>query len=158
VSNYFSYYNSPIGLLELKANEEQLLQALFVTEKDKAEYLNPVMLNAHQQLKEYFDGKRRTFDLPLHIQSTAFTEYVWKQLLNIPFGEALSYKKFAEQIGNSKATRAIGTANGKNQFMIIIPCHRVLGSNGGLVGYAGGLDKKHWLLHFEAKASGKILF
>ena len=109
----------------------------------------PVIKEAFGQLSEYFSGKRKTFNLPLLLKGTDFQKQVWQALLKIPFGETRSYKQIAETIGNPKAVRAVGMANNKNPFLIIVPCHRVIGANGKLVGYAVGLDKKEYLLRLE---------
>lgn len=104
------------------------------------------------QLREYFEGERKVFDLPLKISGTPFQEMVWGELLKIPYGETRSYKDIATSIGNPKASRAVGMANNRNKIAIIIPCHRVIGANGSLTGYAGGLDIKEKLLLLEKKA------
>jgi len=105
--------------------------------------------NASSQLNEYLNGIRNTFDLPLNPEGTEFQKKVWAALCEIPYGETRSYKQIAEAAGNSKASRAVGMANNKNPIMIFIPCHRVIGANGSLVGYAGGLDMKEKLLNLE---------
>ena len=105
--------------------------------------------NAFRQLSEYLNGKRVAFDLPLNPEGTEFQKKVWTALCKIPYGETRSYKQIAEAVGNSKASRAVGMANNKNPIMIFIPCHRVIGANGSLVGYAGGLDMKEELLALE---------
>lgn len=110
--------------------------------------------NASNQLNEYLNGKRATFDLPLNPEGTEFQKKVWTALREIPYGETRSYKQIAEAVGNSKASRAVGMANNKNPIMIFIPCHRVIGANGSLVGYAGGLDIKEKLLALE---KGKVI-
>jgi O-6-methylguanine DNA methyltransferase len=102
-----------------------------------------------RQLKEYFSGKRQDFDLPLHLIGTEFQKLVWRQLCQVPFGQTASYKKIAERIGRPKAMRAVGQANHRNPIPIVIPCHRIIGSNGHLVGFGGGLDKKRFLLSLE---------
>ena len=109
----------------------------------------PVIKEAFRQLSEYFSGKRKTFNLPLLLKGTDFQKQVWQELLKIPFGETRSYKQIAEAIGNPKAVRAVGMANNKNPLLIVVPCHRVIGANGKLVGYAVGLDKKEYLLRLE---------
>lgn len=109
----------------------------------------PVIKEAFRQLSEYFSGKRKTFNLPLLLKGTDFQKQVWQALLKIPFGETRSYKQIAEAIGNPKAVRAVGMANNKNPLLIVVPCHRVIGANGKLVGYAVGLDKKEYLLRLE---------
>lgn len=110
----------------------------------------PLLNNAFEQLQEYLAGKRKIFNLPLSPIGTAFQKRVWQELLNIPYGETASYKEIAEKIGCAKAYRAVGLANNKNPIPIFIPCHRVIGSNGKLVGYAGGLNIKSQLLNIEA--------
>ena len=109
----------------------------------------PVIKEAFAQLSEYFSGKRKTFNLPLLLKGTDFQKQVWQALLKIPFGETRSYKQIAEAIGNPKAVRAVGMANNKNPLLIVVPCHRVIGANSKLVGYAVGLDKKEYLLRLE---------
>lgn len=105
------------------------------------------------ELQEYFDGKRKTFDVPLHTPGNDFSQSVWKTLQEIPYGETCSYKEQADKMNNPKAIRAIATTNGRNRLAIIIPCHRVIGSNGSMTGYAAGIDKKKWLLKFERENS-----
>ena len=111
----------------------------------------PLIRKAHQQLTEYLKGGRKTFDLPLNPQGTEFQKRVWKALCDIPYGETRSYKQIAEAIGHPKAMRAVGMANNRNPLLIVVPCHRVIGANGKLVGYAAGLDKKAFLLQLESK-------
>lgn len=113
----------------------------------------PVIVSAMTQLTEYFAGTRQTFDLPLAPAGTDFQKKVWAALCTIPYGETRSYKEIALQINNPKGCRAVGMANNRNPIMLIIPCHRVIGSNGSLVGYAGGLDVKEWLLTHEKSNS-----
>ncbi|NNH26175.1 methylated-DNA--[protein]-cysteine S-methyltransferase [Acinetobacter terrestris] len=148
---------SPIGTLKLVANETALVAVLWENENPKRVRLaelveqadHPVLLETQKQLTEYFAGKRQQFDLPLDFAGTEFQQKVWQALLSIPFGETRSYRDIAEQIGNVKAVRAVGAANGKNPISIIAPCHRVVGTNGKLVGFAGGLDNKDILLRLE---------
>jgi methylated-DNA-[protein]-cysteine S-methyltransferase len=116
-------------------------------EKDET----PILSACMQQLDEYFAGQRQTFDFPINQKGTPFQQNVWKHLLTIPFGKTTSYLNLSKQIGNVKAIRAIASANGKNKLAIVVPCHRVIGSNMSLVGYAGGLWRKKWLLDHEAK-------
>lgn len=110
---------------------------------------HPILLETQKQLNEYFAGQRQKFDVPLYFEGTEFQQKVWQALLTIPFGETRSYKQIAEQISNVKAVRAVGAANGKNPISIIAPCHRVVGANGKLVGFAGGLANKDILLKIE---------
>lgn len=112
---------------------------------------NRLLKKAAKQVDEYFQGTRKTFDLPLSVQGTDFQNKAWTTLQAIPYGETRSYQAQAEMLGNKKAVRAVGGANNKNPIAIIIPCHRVLGKNGKLVGYASGIDKKAWLLDHEAR-------
>ena len=148
---------SPVGLLKLVAHETALVAVLWENENPKRVRLaelveqadHPVLLETKKQLTEYFAGKRQQFDLPLDFAGTEFQHKVWQALLSIPFGETRSYRDIAEQIGNVKAVRAVGAANGKNPISIIAPCHRVVGTNGKLVGFAGGLDNKDILLRLE---------
>ncbi len=113
------------------------------------EEINPVLEKAIKQLDEYFSGQRKVFELPLNPQGTEFQKKVWGNLLKIPYGQTVSYKRLAEMSGNSFASRAVGMANNKNPIAIIIPCHRVIGADGKLTGYAGGLDLKRELIELE---------
>ena len=148
---------SPVGKLKLVAHDQALLAILWENENPKRVPLftsvldenHPVLLKVQQQLNEYFNGQRKIFDIPLEFNGTDFQMKVWQALLTIPYGEIRSYKEIAEQIGNVKAVRAVGAANGKNPISIIAPCHRVVGANGHLVGFAGGLDHKETLLKIE---------
>jgi len=153
----YKYINSPVGQLKLVANENALVAVLWDNENPKrvrlAELIEDVshsiLLNTQQQLSEYFSGQRKVFDIPLDFEGTDFQKQVWSALLTIPYGETRSYKQIAQQLGNEKAVRAVGAANGKNPISIIAPCHRVIGAGGALVGFAGGLDKKEILLSLE---------
>ena len=141
------YYQSPLGWFELVTDENALLELQFVGSGDKAEtkpqgYVQEVV----QQLDQYFDGQRQDFELNLKPAGTDFQKSVWASLQTIPFGETVSYQDVAAQIDNSRASRAVGNANGKNPIAVIIPCHRVVAHSGKLGGYSSGLDKKRWLL------------
>jgi AraC family transcriptional regulator of adaptative response/methylated-DNA-[protein]-cysteine methyltransferase len=144
------------GLCLLEFSNRRMLETEF---KDLCKRLNAVILPgknkfldlAQEQLKAYFEGELRTFDVPLHTPGTVFQNKVWEMLQTIPFGKTLSYETLAQKIGNPKAVRAMGTANGANRIAIIIPCHRVIGKNGQLTGYGGGLERKKWLLDFEGQ-------
>ena len=109
----------------------------------------PLIKEAYRQLSEYLKGERKDFDLPLLIKGTTFQQQVWKALLEIPYGETRSYKQIAMAIGNPKAVRAVGMANNRNPLLIVVPCHRVIGANGKLVGYGAGIEKKEFLLRLE---------
>jgi methylated-DNA-[protein]-cysteine S-methyltransferase len=158
----YNYYNSPIGEIELAANSEALLWIKFLeTEKaikPKQKITDTLLFKkANEQLDAYFNSTLEEFDLPLEIQGTEFQKTVWQKLLLIPFGKTISYLTLSKQIGDVKAIRAVASSNGKNRFCIIIPCHRVIGSNGSLTGYAGDLWRKKWLLDHESKNSDRQL-
>ena len=154
---FFMEIDSPVGVLKLVANDISLIAVLWENETPNrvrlAELIenkqHPILLETQKQLSEYFEGQRKIFDLPLDFEGTEFQQKVWQALLTIPFGETRSYKDIAEQIGNVKAVRAVGAANGKNPISIIAPCHRVVGANGKLVGFAGRLENNDILLKIE---------
>lgn len=148
------YYKSPIGNLIIMEEENAIIKLCFKEQeitniKDIQEFETPLLKKAKKQLEEYFEGKRKKFDLALRLNGTSFQNKVWKALLNIPYAKTCSYKDIAKNIGNENASRAVGNANNKNPLPIFIPCHRVIGSNGKLIGYAGGLDIKIKLLELE---------
>jgi methylated-DNA-[protein]-cysteine S-methyltransferase len=149
--------NTKIGILYLVANENGIESILFdkrslpvFTQLDPANKIHQRLHKAAIQLQEYFAGKRKKFDLKLNFVGTPFQQKVWKELSKIPFGKTLSYKEIASNIQNPKAVRAVGTANGRNPFCIVIPCHRVIAANGTLGGYVGGLEVKRKLLSLES--------
>ncbi|EDS77032.1 methylated-DNA--[protein]-cysteine S-methyltransferase [Clostridium massiliodielmoense] len=146
---YELYYSSPIGILRIKSTKYEILSLEFVDEKILNRENTSILKEASKQLDEYFNGIRKEFDLNIRLEGTEFQKKVWNELLKIPYGEVITYKDIAIRIGNEKAVRAVGNANNKNKIPIIIPCHRVIGSNRKLVGYLGGLDKKLWLLNHE---------
>ncbi|MBJ9952481.1 MULTISPECIES: methylated-DNA--[protein]-cysteine S-methyltransferase [unclassified Acinetobacter] len=156
----FMEMNSPVGILKLVAHDQALVAVLWENENPKRVRLaqlienknHPILLETQKQLNEYFQGQRTQFDLALDFAGTDFQQKVWQALLTIPFGETRSYKQIAEQIGNVEAVRAVGAANGKNPISIIAPCHRVVGANGKLVGFAGGLENKDILLKIEKRS------
>lgn len=145
----YRYMNSPVGLLEMGAENGLLISLLFVDEKRFAEDSDPLLDKTEEQLNAYFAGTLLQFDLPMEQEGTDFQKKVWKELLNIPFGKTISYLELSKRIGDVKAIRAVGTTNGKNNIVIIYPCHRVIGSDGSLTGYGGGLHRKQWLLKHE---------
>lgn len=147
--NSVTYFDSPIGLIEIQSEKGEIISLDFIKEKRYDEKLEPVLSEAKRQLTDYFEGKRKIFDLPLQMNGTSFQKRVWNELTKIPYGNTLSYKEVAIQIGNENASRAVGNANNKNKIAIIIPCHRVIGSSGKLVGYEGGIERKKWLLEHE---------
>jgi methylated-DNA-[protein]-cysteine S-methyltransferase len=144
--------HSPIGMLRLNANDDTLTAIEFV-ETDAALHpeviSNPVLEEAQIQLNEYFNGQRKTFDLPLQPAGTAFQKEVWNELANIGYGSTIPYTALAKRLGDAKKVRAVGRANGQNPLPIIIPCHRVVGSDNKLTGYSGGIERKKWLLRHE---------
>lgn len=154
---YFGFYNSPIGLIQIETTKTHLVSIEIVEETKEAEKSKEtaekpeILKKVIKELEEYFLGKRKKFSLDYMLDGTEFQKKVWKALTEIPYGETVSYKDIALKIGNEKASRAVGNANNKNKICIIIPCHRVLGSNKALVGYAYGIDKKKWLLDHENK-------
>lgn len=144
------YYDFPIGKIAVACDENGITDVTLGTVAGKEEKTHFIESCA-VQLEEYFCGKRQEFDVPLSVHGTEFQNAVWSALREIPYGETRSYKAIAEAVGNPKAPRAVGMANNRNRIMIIIPCHRVIGVNGSLVGYAGGLDVKKKLLEMEHK-------
>ncbi|MFM1875401.1 MAG: hypothetical protein RL266_1138 [Bacteroidota bacterium] len=145
-----THFLSPIGTLEIMGDEEGISQILFLDEKPSIRNSNPVLDECVKQLSEYFYNKRTEFDLQVNPGGTDFQKSVWEELQRIPFGKTISYMDLAKRLGDPKVIRAAGTANGKNPIAIIIPCHRVVGSDGSLTGYAGGLKRKQWLLEHES--------
>lgn len=149
----YGYYESPIGKIKIEAEGESIIGVSFSMESSEWDE-NEAVIQCKNQLQEYFEGKRKEFDLNIKfIKGTEFQISVWKALSNISYGEKVTYKSIAEKINNPKAVRAVGGANNKNPIAIIIPCHRVVGSNGKMVGYAGGIGKKEYLLKLEEKNS-----
>lgn len=151
---------SPVGKLKLVAIDKGLVAILWENEKSGRVPLSelqkndrhPILLKTEQQLNEYFAGQRQQFSIALDMRGTRFQKNVWDALLAIPFGETRSYGQLAKQLGNPKASRAVGAANGRNPLSIIVPCHRVIGSSGKLTGFAGGLETKAHLLSLEKSA------
>ena len=151
MNKYTEYIKVSAGIIKIICSEEYVLSVSFsdiIKENDKG---SEVLDKALKQMNEYFSGERKKFDLPLYFEGTEFQKSVWNELRKIPYGTTVSYKDIAEGINNEKAVRAVGNANNKNKIMIIVPCHRVIGKNGKLVGFAGGLDKKEFLLEHEKK-------
>jgi methylated-DNA-[protein]-cysteine S-methyltransferase len=152
---YKTYYSSDVGILEITGSEAGILSVGFVdgdttNQDDVPECLKECV----RQLDEYFNCKRKEFDLKLLTHGTDFQIKVWKELLTVPCGKTATYGEIAERTGNTKASRAVGNANNKNRIAILIPCHRIIGSNGKLTGYAGGLWRKEWLLEHEKRFNG----
>jgi methylated-DNA-[protein]-cysteine S-methyltransferase len=149
------YYNTKIGRIGIEENGTAITKLDFINKDVQEEIIEKnetaLLKEAIKQLNEYLDGKRSSFDLQLEPKGTEFQRKVWNALKEIPYGETRSYGEIAKVIGNEKASRAVGMANNKNPIAIIVPCHRVIGANGKLVGYAGGLDIKEKLLNLEKK-------
>jgi methylated-DNA-[protein]-cysteine S-methyltransferase len=143
-----SHYKSPIGLIKIVTDEKGISSLIFTDDKGmESQGMESLLV---KQLDEYFTGKRKTFDFPLDLKGTDFQKKVWNELITIPFGKTITYKELSLRLGNLKAIRAVGAANGANPVSIIVPCHRVIGSDGSLTGYAGGLWRKKWLLEHES--------
>ncbi len=149
---YTDYIDTPLGLMEFKASELGITQLIFCGDVKQTVKPNQITDNCKQQLSEYFAGSRKVFDLPLDQHGTDFQQSIWHCLCQIPFGQTLSYLDIANKINNPKSVRAVGGANGRNPISIIVPCHRVIGSSGTLTGYAGGIERKLWLLKHEGIA------
>lgn len=153
------FIDSPVGKLKLVASELALVAILWENDNPRRVVLGnlrkddrqPILVEAERQLKEYFEGKRRSFSIPLEMRGTPFQQSVWEALLAIPFGETRSYGQLAKQLGKPTAMRAVGAANGRNPISIVVPCHRVIGSSGKLTGFAGGLKAKEHLLKIESE-------
>lgn len=149
-----AYYDSPIGRVAVEAGEREVTAVYFADsprgeEARPASADHPVLKQAVMQLDEYFRGARREFTLPVARQGTDFQRTVWNEVRSIPYGETRSYRDIAAASGHRRAVRAVGAANARNRLLLVIPCHRVTGSDGRLTGYAGGLPRKEWLLRHE---------
>ncbi len=158
-SNQTTYYKTPIGTAKIIGDINGISSVIVIdddidTSEIIPEYLKPCV----QQLKEYFAGTRKQFDLKLNPSGTYFQKRVWNELLNVSFGKTRSYLEQSKKLGDAKAIRAVASANGKNPIWIIIPCHRIIGSDGSLTGYAGGLWRKKWLLAHESPSPQQSLF
>lgn len=159
---FYDEVSSPVGQLTIVASQKGLQAVLWDVDREQAECDDRIkalthlknehiILQTKNQLAEYFEGKRKLFDLPLNLVGTAFQIKAWNELLKIPYATTISYAKQAERMGDKNKARAVGTANGYNPLSIIVPCHRVIGSNGQLAGFAGGVDKKIFLIELEKK-------
>ena len=153
-----AYVLTPIGIAELIGDENGLASITVLGSKKPKGTIPAVLKDAVEQLEEYFEGNRTVFELQLNPSGTDFQKKVWEALLQIPFGKTISYLELSKQLGDAKAIRAVASANGKNPLWIVVPCHRVIGTNGDLTGYAGGLHRKKWLLEHESPAKQTTLF
>lgn len=146
--------DSPIGVLMLGSDERQLKSISFDAEYlENESYIPEVLIAAQKQLEEYFSGRRQIFDLSIDPEGTEFQKSVWEKVAGVSFGTTKSYVEIARAVKSEDSSRAVGMANGKNPLPIIIPCHRIIGHNGKLIGYAGGLERKKWLLLHEQNNS-----
>lgn len=154
-----TYYQSPLGLLRIGGTDTYISEISFIDHLDETSPKDPdlqgpatpIVIQCIEQLIQYFQGQRREFDFPINQEGTPFQNLVWNELTGIPFGKTISYIELSRRIGDTKTIRAAASANGKNNIAIVVPCHRVIGSNRDLVGYAGGLWRKKWLLDHENK-------
>lgn len=154
-----AYLETPLGTAEIVGDQNGIVSILVTDSKKKTSARIPdSLMGCIDQLREYFEGNRQEFNLKLNPQGTDFQKEVWKELLTIPFGKTTTYMKQTLALGNEKAIRAVASANGKNPIWIVIPCHRVIGTNGSLTGYAGGLWRKKWLLEHENPSGQTSLF
>ena len=154
---FVTYYKSPIGLLKISGNENCIKEIHFVDQQEQivpeSKELPSLAITCLEQLIQYFQGARRRFEFPIHQDGTDFQQKVWYELLSIPYGKTISYLELSRRLGDPKVIRAAASANGKNNLAIIVPCHRVIGSRNDLVGYAGGLWRKRWLLDLETRVA-----
>lgn len=152
-----TYHSFPVGILQITASDEHITAITFcgaepaLEEQEPASLLPPVMQQCIEELHEYFQGERQQFSIPFSQNGTPFQQRVWNELLAIPYGATISYLELSKRLGDPKAIRAAASTNGKNKLAIVVPCHRVIGANRELVGYAGGLPQKRWLLQHEAR-------
>ena len=161
-----AYYRSPIGTLEIRSADNFITAIYFINSwkgakfnEDEISFTNPVsdiLKKCFKELDEYFAGERKIFSVDITQDGTAFQQRVWKELTNIPYGNTISYLELSKRIGDTKAIRAVGTTNGKNNISIVVPCHRVIGSDGDLIGYGGDLWRKKWLLEHEGKIANGV--
>ncbi len=152
------FINSPLGITKISGDENGITIISILQEGEITTKIPKELKEAVSQLQEYFEGKRTDFTFKLNPQGTEFQQKVWKGLLEIPFGKTMSYLELSKKLGDIKAIRAVASANGKNPVWIVIPCHRVIGTDGSLTGYAGGLWRKKWLLDHENPLKQQSLF
>lgn len=153
-----TYIKTPLGITTIMGDENGISVISVSDEGEISEQIPAVLQEAVSQLMAYFEGKRTTFDFKLNPKGTEFQQKVWNGLLEIPFGKTMSYLELSKKLGDVKAIRAVASANGKNPLWIVVPCHRVIGTDGSLTGYAGGLWRKKWLLEHENPTTQQSLF
>ncbi|WGD35704.1 methylated-DNA--[protein]-cysteine S-methyltransferase [Olleya sp. YS] len=150
---------SPLGYTKIVGDKDGISSVTVINSEEKVTDIIPdVLEDCVLQLNEYFEGTRQQFSLKLNPQGTIFQKHVWEELQNIPYGKTTSYLSLSKKLGDVKAIRAVANANGKNPLWVIVPCHRVIGSDGSLIGYAGGLHRKQWLLEHESPYKQQTLF
>jgi len=150
MQKFKTYLNSPIGTIEINGSALGIEGIYFKNIKIEKNEVPEVLHEAYKQIEEYFLKKRKSFDFKLNPQGTEFQKKTWNELSKIPYGQTISYLELAKRVGNPKASRAVANANSRNPLSIVVPCHRVIGSNGKLIGYAGGLDRKQFLIILES--------
>jgi methylated-DNA-[protein]-cysteine S-methyltransferase len=156
---FVTYEPSPIGILKITGSDDGIDSILFTEAMGVSLFADhPLAIESRAELREYFHGERMEFTIPLAPQGTMFQQMVWNELAKIPFGKKRTYNDIANAVGSAKMIRAVGSANARNPIAIVIPCHRVIGSDGSLTGYAGGLWRKEWLLEHEASKYSPQLF
>lgn len=152
------FINSPLGITKIVGDVNGIAEIVILSEGNLSKTIPLELQEAAAQLSDYFDGKRQDFNLKLNPKGTDFQQKVWQELLQIPFGKTISYLDLSKKLGDVKAIRAVASANGKNPLWIVVPCHRVIGTDGSLTGYAGGLWRKKWLLEHENPSTQQSLF
>ena len=157
---YYTYYESPVGLLKIGGTDNFIAEIIFIDNEDEMVHGEPgisdIIHQCTEELIEYFAGRRKSFSVPVHQEGTEFQKRVWSELLEIPFGKTVSYLDIAKRLGDPKVIRAAASANGRNNISIIVPCHRVIGSDKSLTGYSGGLWRKKWLLQHEFRIANGV--
>ncbi len=153
-----AFFNSPLGITKISGDANGICEISILQDGEPTSEIPILLQQPIAQLHDYFEGKRTTFDFKLNPKGTEFQQKVWQELLQIPFGKTLSYLELSKKLGDVKAIRAVASANGKNPLWIVIPCHRVIGTDGSLTGYAGGLWRKKWLLEHESPTAQQSLF
>ena len=153
-----AFIESPLGITKIVGDEKGIIEISVLSEGEITIEIPTNLQKCIFQLREYFEGQRNHFDFKLNPQGTDFQQKVWQELLNIPYGKTLSYLELSKKLGDVKAIRAVASANGRNPLWIVVPCHRVIGTNGALTGYAGGLWRKKWLLEHESPTGQQSLF
>lgn len=156
--SHVAFIKTPLGIAKIVGDEVGISEISVLDEGDISKSVPKELKEAVTQLQDYFEGKRNNFDLKLNPKGTDFQQKVWKELLNIPFGKTTSYLDMAKKLGDPKVIRAAASANGKNPLWIVVPCHRVIGTDGSLTGYAGGIWRKKWLLEHENPTNQQSLF